>query len=243
MTKHNFKYLIIIYIIYGRKSVLIVLIFAIIISIGSVSAADTNATEIDQIGLSSNEEIISTDSSVNESSDFVSSSNSTNVKSEVYLVLDNDADKENIYVGDLVTWIVCVQNYGPDVSKNTQVHDELPEGLQYLYHSATKGVFNPSTGIWSIGDLTVEDGEVFLNITCKALTSGEKINKADLTSDTSNLNNESYEEEEIDVYDSDDDDNKLKQSYHTIKKAGNPLFLILVAFLGFVGPCFRFKKN
>jgi len=36
---------------------------------------------------------------------------------------------------------------GPDVSKNTQVHDELPEGLQYLYHSATKGVFNPSTGI------------------------------------------------------------------------------------------------
>ncbi len=100
----------------GCKSVLIVLIFAIIISIGSVSAADTNATEIDQIGLSSNEEIISTDSSVNESSDFVSSSNSTNVKSEAYLVLDNDADKENIYVGDLVTWIVCVQNYGPDVS-------------------------------------------------------------------------------------------------------------------------------
>ena len=172
-----------------------------------------------------------------------SSSNSTNVKSEAYLVLDNDADKENIYVGDLVTWVITVQNYGPDVSKNTQVHDELPDGLQYLYHSLTKGVFNPSTGIWDIGDLTVEDGKVFLNITCKALTSGEKINKANLTSDTSNLNNESYEEEEIDVFDSDDDDNKLKQSYHTIKKAGNPLFLILVALLGFVGPCFRFKKN
>lgn len=225
------------------KSVLIVLIFAIIISIGSVSAADTNATKIDQIGLSSNEEIISTDSSVNESSDFVSSSNSTNVKSEAYLVLDNDADKENIYVGDLITWIVSVQNYGPDVSKNTQVHDELPEGLQYLYHSATKGVFNPSTGIWSIGDLTVEDGEVFLNITCKALTSGKKINKANLTSDTSNLNNESYEEEEIDVFDYEDNNNHLKQSYPTIKKAGNPLFLILVALLGFFVPCFRSKKN
>ena len=75
------------------KSVLIVLIFAIIISIGSVSAADTNATEIDQIGLSSDENVISADSSVNESSDMGSSSNSTNVKSEAYLVLDNDADK------------------------------------------------------------------------------------------------------------------------------------------------------
>ena len=75
------------------KSVLIVLIFAIIISIGLVSAADTNATEIDQIGLSSDENVISADSSVNESSDMGSSSNSTNVKSEAYLVLDNDADK------------------------------------------------------------------------------------------------------------------------------------------------------
>lgn len=159
------------------KSVLIVLIFAIIISIGSVSAADTNATEIDQIGLSSDEDVISADSSVNESSDMGSSSNSTNVKSEAYLVLDNDADKENIYVGDLVTWVITVQNYGPDVSKNTQVHDELPDGLQYLYHTLTKGVFNPDTGIWSIGDLNVEDGKVFLYITCKALTSGEKLIK------------------------------------------------------------------
>ncbi|MBO6109392.1 MAG: DUF11 domain-containing protein [Methanobrevibacter sp.] len=225
------------------KSVLIVLIFAIIISIGSVSAADTNATEIDQIGLSSNEEIISTDSSVNQSSDFVSSSNSTNVKSEAYLVLDNDADKENIYVGDLVTWIVSVQNYGPDVSKNTKVYDKLPDGLQYISHSLTKGVFNPATGIWSIGDLKVEDGEVFLYITCKALTSGEKINKANLTSDTINLNNKSYEEEEIDVLDIEDNNNHLKQSYPTIKKAGNPLFLILVALLGFFVPCFRSKKN
>ena len=171
------------------------------------------------------------------------------MKSEAYLVLDNDADKENIYVGDLVTWDVSVQNYGPDVADNTQVYDELPDGLQYIYHTLTKGVFNPATGIWSIGNLSVEDGEVFLYITCKALTSGEKINKANLTSDTFNLNNESYEEEEIDVFDIEDNDNHkdndnhIKQSYPTIKKAGNPLFLILVVLLGFVGSCFRFKKN
>ena len=41
--------------------------------------------------------------------------------------------------------------------------------------------------------------EVSLYITCKAITVGEKINKATLTSDTFNLNNESYEGEEIDV--------------------------------------------
>lgn len=194
-----------------------------------------------QIDLGSNEEINLMASSANESSDMVSSSNSTNVESGAYLLLDNDADKENINVGDLVTWIISVQNYGPDMSKNTQVHDELPDGLQYLYHTLTKGVFNPDTGIWSIGDLNVEDGKVFLYITCKALTSGEKINKANLTSDTSNLNNESYEEEEIDVFDIEDNNNHLKQSYPTIK-AGNPLFLILIALFGFVCPCLRFKK-
>ncbi|WP_232299189.1 hypothetical protein [Methanobrevibacter millerae] len=55
-----------------------------------------------QIDLGSNEEINLMASSANESSDMVSSSNSTNVESEAYLLLDNDADKENINVGDLV---------------------------------------------------------------------------------------------------------------------------------------------
>ena len=48
------------------------------------------------------------------------------------MILDNDADNENIYVGELVTWIVTAENKGPDTAKNTKVFDQLPDGLQYL---------------------------------------------------------------------------------------------------------------
>ena len=109
--------------------------------------------------------------------------------------------------------------------------------MEYIKHTATKGTFNPKTGIWNIGNLSTEDGEVFLNITVKALSVGEKINKANLTTDSINLNNESYEEEEIDVLehhpeDDDDDSDKVAKSLYS---TGNPLALVLFSlFIIFV---------
>ncbi|WP_407424465.1 DUF11 domain-containing protein [Methanobrevibacter sp.] len=154
---------------------------------------------------------------------------SSQTESKSYLILDNDADIENIYIGDHVTWIVSVINKGPDTAKNVRVYDELPDGLIYVSHTTTKGSFNPETGIWYIGGLSVDDGEVFLYITTKAISVGEKINKATLTSDTRNLNeNESFEEEEIDVF-----DHAVKahteKSIATLKATGNPIALILLS--------------
>lgn len=168
-----------------------------------------------------------------------SNNNKTNeAESQCYLILDNDADKENIYVGDYVTWIVSVINMGPDTAKNVNVYDELPDGLKYISHTLSKGVFNPETGIWSIGNLSIKDGEVFLNITTKALSVGEKINKATLTTDSYNLNeNESYEEEEIDVFEHEDAD----KSIASLKATGNPIALVLLSlFAIFVTSRYKF---
>ena len=161
------------------------------------------------------------------------SSDTSDSNSSVYLILDNDADKENIKIGEEVTWEISVINLGNDTAKNVKVFDQLPEGLAYVSHTTTKGTFNPETGIWDIGDLAVSDGEVFLHIKTKALTTGEKINKANLTTDSVNLNeNESYEEEEIDVEDDDDDDDSSKNYSNNIPKTGNPLSLILLSLFG-----------
>jgi uncharacterized repeat protein (TIGR01451 family) len=184
----------------------------VFLSIGVVSASDVNETTDIDDGLNS---------------DALVSDVQSNVNQTAYLVLDNDADKENIHIGEEVTWILEVQNFGPDIAKNTRVHDELPEGLKYLHHTLTKGTFSSETGIWDIGDLKVEDGVVKLFITCVATSVGEKINKANLTSDTFNINNESYEEEEIDVvgYDYDKD---VKKDIYLNNQTGNPLLLILI---------------
>lgn len=148
-----------------------------------------------------------------------------------FLVLDNDADRENIKIGEVVTWEISVINLGNDTAKGVKVHDQLPEGLVYVSHTTTKGTFDPETGIWDIGDLSVSDGEVFLYIKTKAVTAGEKINKANLTCESINLNeNESYEEEEIDV--EDDSYPKQKNYLKTTYKTGNPLALILLSVFG-----------
>ena len=80
--------------------------------------------------------------------------------------------------------------------------------------------------------MNVEDGEVSLFITCKAISSGEKVNKAWITSDTKNLNNETFEEEEMDVFDYENEyhNNVIKES-SVLKSAGNPLFLIFISLL------------
>lgn len=213
------------------------ILVTLLFSLSAVNADDSienQTVEISEIGVDDTQDLNS-----NELSNVTDSNNAT-VETSAYLVLDNDADKENIYLGDLVTWIITVQNFGPDISKNTQVRDELPDGLEYVSHTLTVGSFNPKTGIWDIGDLDVKDGEVALYITCKAISVGEKINKAWLTSDTPNLNNETFEEEEIDVldYDNYDNDNDVKKKVTGLKAAGNPIFLILMSliiiFSGFV---------
>ena len=150
-------------------------------------------------------------------------------QSQSYLILDNDADIENIYIGDYVTWIVSVINKGPDTAKNVKVYDQLPDGLKYVKHATTKGTFNPETGIWFIGNLSIMDGEVFLNITTQAFSVGEKINKAKVTSDSYNLNeNESYEEEEIDVFEH-EVNAYAKKSIVSSYTAGNPMALIVLS--------------
>ncbi len=192
----------------------------------SLSVASANDLNESQTLESNDAEITATPNSGN-----LDSENKLNEESGAYLVLDNDADIENIYVGEQITWILTAENLGPDIAKNTKIYDKLPEGLQYLYHTSTKGVFNPQTGIWDIGDLKIEDGEVSLFITCKAITSGEKVNKAWITSDTKNLNNETFEEEEIDVFDYEIEDknyDNIKNEVSILKSAGNPVFLILM---------------
>jgi uncharacterized repeat protein (TIGR01451 family) len=151
--------------------------------------------------------------------------------------LDNDADKENINLGDEVTWIVTAQNFGPNTAKNVKVYDKLPSGLKYVKHTTTKGTFDPETGIWDIGDLKVSDGMVTLKITTVAESTGEKVNKAYLTSDNCD---DIYEEEEIDVF-----AQKVSKDIHTVSatmhETGNPIFLILITFFMLCVSAFKRK--
>ncbi len=221
--------------------------------ISSVSAADIDNATLDSSLIqdetpeltapAESQDVLSVsqnDSAVLASSSQKSDVSSKNEDSSAYLILDNDADKENIHIGEYVTWIVSVINTGPGIAKNVKVFDQIPDGLKYIKHTATKGTFDPKTGIWDIGDLSIDDNEVFLYITTLAVSVGEKINKANITCDTVNLNNETYEEEEIDVVENSKDSNDAVYE-NTLKSTGNPLMLVILSLLGcFIGYYKRF---
>ena len=235
------------------RRIFLLLILISLCSISFVSASDIDNTTLDSslfhdeapelTASVESQDLLSisqNDSAALESSSQKSDVSSKDGDSSAYLILDNDADKENVHIGEYVTWIVSVINTGPGIAKNLKVLDQIPDGLKYIKHTTTKGTFDPKTGIWDIGDLSVEDNEVFLYITTLAVSVGEKINKANLTCDTVNLNNHTYEEEEIDVVENSKDSNEVIYE-NTLKSTGNPLMLVILSLLGcFIG---YFKRS
>ena len=89
--------------------------------------------------------------------------------------------------GDKVVWNITVLNHGPDDAVNTRVYDILPKGLVWISDDSN-GEYNPSTGIWTIGTLPVNNN-VTLLITTLVNVSGQNItNVAEVTTDTNDTN-------------------------------------------------------
>ncbi|WP_295112926.1 DUF11 domain-containing protein [uncultured Methanobrevibacter sp.] len=204
----------------------------LISSVSAISAAEIDENQTDDFAVPADESASEESQEVLSASDSAEptlGSSNAPLESNAYLVLDNDASKEDVHIGEYFKWILTVENYGPDTAKNVKVHDSLPRGLQYVGHTATKGTFDPATGIWDIGDLTFKDGFAQLFILVKALTSGEKINKAFITTDSNNTNEITFEQEEIDVSDDAKVSGFEKEAQAKMYPTGNPIFLILVA--------------
>lgn len=213
---------------------LLLMTITIISSFTAVSAAQVSNQTVDE---TADTDILE----VPQSDEVISSTNSSENLSSSYLVLDNDADNEDIFVGEEVTWIITASNLGPDTAKNTKIYNKLPQGLKYIKHSTTKGTFNPKSGIWNIGNLSIDDGIVELWITTLALTNGKMINKAYIGTDSENSNiNESYEEEKIDVFEVENNVSKDVEIVSAkIYATGNPLFLILISIFILFLPRFK----
>jgi uncharacterized repeat protein (TIGR01451 family)/fimbrial isopeptide formation D2 family protein len=70
---------------------------------------------------------------------------------EADLVVTKTVDDSTPNVGDNVTFIVTLDNLGPNAAQNVAVNDLLPAGLGYVSHTASAGTYVPGTGIWTVG--------------------------------------------------------------------------------------------
>ena len=178
------------------------------------------------------------------------SNNNDSAIAEVYPCIDLELAKianiDKVTVGDKVIWTIIVKNNGLDKALNSRVTDVLPNGLKYISYIASKGQFNPETGIWTIGDL--EGGEsVNITITTEALIAGVIINEADVISDTyeKDLSN-NHAEANVTVEETPAPEPTPEPTpipvVAKMLPTGNPIVMALLAVLLIVGTRLRKRK-
>ena len=148
------------------------------------------------------------------------------------LVIYKSADKTKYHVNDVMHWIIKVVNNGPDGAKGVYVKDALPVSTKFIKYSASRGSFDAAKGVWKIGDLDYGE-EVTLIITCKILSPGSITNEAVVNSSTVETNvSNNYDNATIKVAGKPPAPKHFEPNRIDLSlKTGNPLLLVLLAFL------------
>ena len=109
---------------------------------------------------------------------------SANDSATASTALVRDADVEvtksapaNVLAGETIDVTVSVLNHGPNGATGVEVTDLLPPGFQYVTDRPTQGVYDPGTGLWTVGALAV-GASAQLVITATATEPGSITNSA-----------------------------------------------------------------
>ncbi len=96
------------------------------------------------------------------------------------LVLSKTVDDATPNVGDLITFTVTLGDNGPNAATNVQVTDVLPSGLSFVSDTPSKGTYDPTTGIWSVGTVTTAVPQT-LTLQATVLGPGSQTNTATIS--------------------------------------------------------------
>ncbi|TAF96455.1 MAG: DUF11 domain-containing protein [Cytophagia bacterium] len=95
------------------------------------------------------------------------------------LALSKSISKKKAAVGDNITYTLKVWNEGQGKATGVSVKDALNAGVVYSTHTTAFGNYNPTTKIWTIGELAVGD-TVTLLISAKVVAQGVWFNTAEI---------------------------------------------------------------
>ncbi|WP_299525251.1 hypothetical protein [uncultured Methanobrevibacter sp.] len=103
-------------------------------------------------------------------------------------------NNSNPNYNDLVTWSIIVKNIGPNSATGVIVNDLLPNSLEYISFNSLKGVYDPISGVWNIGNLDVGE-ELRLDIISRIVKTGNITNfvKVKGNEKDNNLTNNHFE--------------------------------------------------
>ena len=99
------------------------------------------------------------------------------------IAVSQEASDYNPYTGDTISITITAINNGPEDATGVQVTDIIPEGLKLNSFTTSKGTYDPDTGIWDIGSISVDESSTLtLILKVKNLT-GPIVNRAEKTAE------------------------------------------------------------
>jgi uncharacterized repeat protein (TIGR01451 family) len=101
------------------------------------------------------------------------------------LIIDKTSSITSPKLFEEFTYTIKLKNDGPSVAKNTRVSEKLPQGVEYVSHTQSKGTWDQTT--WSIGDMNNGE-EVTLTIKAIMKSLSPVVNEVKATSDTFDQN-------------------------------------------------------
>jgi uncharacterized repeat protein (TIGR01451 family) len=90
----------------------------------------------------------------------------TFVKAVADLDVNLSASNETPQIGDVVVFTVVVKNLGPNASTGVEVEHKLSDRVSYVSSDATRGQYDATTGMWTVGGLALGESAV-LKVTVK----------------------------------------------------------------------------
>jgi large repetitive protein len=95
------------------------------------------------------------------------------------LSLGKVVDKPAPNLGENITFVIGLNNAGPDTATNVTVLDRLPAGVSYVSSSPSQGTFDPTSGRWTVGSVS-QGTNVTLRIVAKVTQLGAQINTTEI---------------------------------------------------------------
>ena len=148
---------------------------------------------------------------------------------------------DRVSVGNRITYTIVVKNNGPDTALDVYAVDKLSDALKFVLYKASVGVYDPATGIWTIGNLTNKSNAT-LEITCIVLKTGVISNEVFVNGSTVDLNmTNNYGNVSVTVipapapvHPADKDimtSDEVARGVDAMAKTGNPILALLVVLI------------
>ena len=97
------------------------------------------------------------------------------------LAITKEVDNDTPLLQSNITFIITLENTTMDRVLDILVNDLIGNGFEYVSHVASKGLYDQTSGVWSITELIPEES-ITLEITVTVTTSGQLQNTATIAS-------------------------------------------------------------